>query len=143
MFSLPVAAPAVSSSTPLSGVCLSGRAGTAQWESASKGRGFDSRPENFLARVKFLYRFSVWCPFHLRVAAVARKKIPVILPKVQVAGNSEADMCMRLRIRWRCKLVRGLWRRKERAHTRSDDSSFTWHQPSNNLATLYVHRYGG
>ena len=26
------------------------------------------------------------CPFHPRVTAVARKKTPVILPKVQVAG---------------------------------------------------------
>ena len=40
----------------------------------------------FFSRVDFLCWLLFRYPFHPRVTTVARKKIPVILPKVQVAG---------------------------------------------------------
>ena len=60
----------------------------------SKGRGFDCRRERlkmFLLQSWLSVLTLIRCPFHPRVAAVARKKPnkqknPVILPKVQVAG---------------------------------------------------------
>ena len=42
----------------------------------------------FFSRVDFLCWLLFRYPFHPRVTTVARKKIPVILPKVQVAGYS-------------------------------------------------------
>ena len=42
----------------------------------------------FFSRVNFLCWLLFWYPFHPRVTTVARKKILVILPKVQVAGYS-------------------------------------------------------
>ena len=50
--------------------------------SACQGESYCTR----LSRSLWLCR--VRYPFHPRVTAVARKKIPVILPKVQVAGYS-------------------------------------------------------
>ena len=42
----------------------------------------------FFSRVDFLCWLLFRCPFHPRVTTVARKKIPVVLPRVQVAGYS-------------------------------------------------------
>ena len=42
----------------------------------------------FFSRVDFLCWLLFRYPFHPRVTTVARKKFPVILPKVQVAGYS-------------------------------------------------------
>ena len=58
-------------------------------DSRSKGCEFESRqeqPENFLLQSQLCVLTLIRCPFHPRVTAVARKRLQVILPKVQVAG---------------------------------------------------------
>ena len=82
------------------------------------------------ARVKFLCWLVFRYPLHPRVTAVARHKIPVILPKVQVAGYRYWDtytLPMWIWMKWHCNLVHG-WMVSELALKRQH---FTWHQPCN------------
>ena len=112
-------------------------------DSWSKGRGFESRQE---WRKPFLHRCQ---PSVLTLISVSvpppcyrsrTQEIPVILPKVLVAGDSWTRMhptYMALHeVTWHGAWLCGVQR------TRRDGSSFKWHQSCNNYATLYVYNFG-
>ena len=61
------------------------------------------------------------------------KKIAVILPKLQMAGYSYTHMCPSYVTSNEPKLVHGCTVYTELHHA---GSSFTWHQPRNNLMVL-------
>ena len=64
-----------------------------------------------------------------KVDAVARKEIPVILPKVQVAAVRAKYTCtllMWLCMKWHCNWCMVVWCTQ---NVHRDGSSFKWHQP--------------
>ena len=88
------------------------------------------------SRVNFLCWLLFWYPFHPRVTTVARKKMPVILPNVQVTGYSSTRMHLTYvglhEVTW-CRVV---W---------CTQNAPRWQQflvaPA--MPALYVHHFGG